>query len=131
MQAPLSTTAAKEAFKATARGIAAAQTCELYGITDPVTEIPLLALIAKTAREHLDAVRDLRRSEDAWRKFAAGNAYDDPAHEEHRQRTMAARTLVQSLDLQLGMALRDHSIATGAESIDEAETEGAGRGLPR
>jgi hypothetical protein len=99
-----------------AAGIAAAQTCALYNITDPVAEIPLLVLINNTAREYHRAVVDLATAEAAWRSFSARNTQDDPAHAEHHQRVMAARALLADLTTQLTQSFRDHDRATGAET---------------
>lgn len=114
-----------------ARAIAAGTACEMEGITDAVSEIPLLVEIAEITRKHHAAVNTLQKAESAWRNFSARNSHDDPAHEEHRIRTLDARKLVEELGLELQITLHNHDLATGKVSpaISEAETEGAGRGL--
>lgn len=100
--------------KALSQGLAAAQACHAQGITDPANEIPALHRVVRASRFYQRAVRERLTAEALWRDFAAKHGYDDPAHEEHRQRTLAARQALSAQEAELSNALALLDQASGA-----------------
>lgn len=91
----------------------AERACRAAGITDPVTELPLLIKLADISRRYRGTSSKLAAARKAWTDFAAINADDDPGHEEHRQRVVAARAVHTAVDEEFSAVELELAVARG------------------
>lgn len=94
----------------------AAKACEACKLFDPETELPALVTFAEAAELHREASHAYETARAAWGRFSATNPSDDPAHEEHRQTTLAARQALNAAQEQFDVALVQLRTARGDAS---------------
>lgn len=91
----------------------AAKTCRALRITDPLLELTALVSLSRCVADYRKAVTEKTSANDSWQRAAARLDHQDPAHEDHRIRYVAACQAFAGADAALAVAERTLAVARG------------------